>query len=342
MRKNFAKTSEAKALGYKAGDFSYNTGKLRCPVCDGTGEISLDVQFLPDVNIPCPECKGSRYSKETCRIYYENKEKQKYSLPQLMEMDVNTALSACVGMKAVQQRLAVLENLGLGYLTLGEETPSLSGGEAQRLKLASEMGKGQSDSAFIFDEPQLIADSIDDFFNNLVAFPKIEEEQQTEIIEIEGVMPELSDCSASLTKEDIKNFEVELNVKIPAGMKNFYLKFNGGMPSPYCYQPQDEDLDRVEINAFFPIKERTNAFETIEVIAKDIWSRNLMPCNLLPFAMDSGGNYYALNLKNKKIYYYLTDEWDENASREYNFETNTRYIAQSFNYFINHFIEEEE
>ena len=144
------------------------------------------------------------------------------------------------------------------------------------------------------------------------------------------------------TKEDIKNFEVELNVKIPAGMKNFYLKFNGGMPSPYCYQPQDEDLDRVEINAFFPIKERTNAFETIEVIAKDIWSRNLMPCNLLPFAMDSGGNYYALNLKNKKIYYYLTDEWDENASREYNFETNTRYIAQSFNYFINHFIEEEE
>ena len=144
------------------------------------------------------------------------------------------------------------------------------------------------------------------------------------------------------SKEDIKNFEVELNVKIPAGMKNFYLKFNGGMPSPYCFQPQDEDLDWVEINAFFPIKERTNAFETIEVIAKDMWSRNLMPSNLLPFAMDSGGNYYALNLKNKKIYYYLTDEWDENASREYNFETNTRYIAQSFNYFINHFIEEEE
>ena len=204
------------------------------------------------------------------------------------------------------------------------------------------IGFVKNSDAFIFDEPQLIADSIDDFFNNLVAFPKIEEEQQTEIIEIEGVMPELSDCSASLTKEDIKNFEVELNVKIPAGMKNFYLKFNGGMPSPYCFQPQDEDLDWVEINAFFPIKERTNAFETIEVIAKDMWSRNLMPSNLLPFAMDSGGNYYALNLKNKKIYYYLTDEWDENASREYNFETNTRYIAQSFNYFINHFIEEEE
>lgn len=204
------------------------------------------------------------------------------------------------------------------------------------------IGFVKNSDAFIFDEPQLIADSIDDFFNNLVAFQKIEEEQETEIIEIEGVMPELSDCSASLTKEDIKNFEVELNVKIPVSMKKFYLKFNGGMPSPYCYQPQDEDMDWVEIKAFFPIKERTNAFETIEVIAKDIWSRNLMPCNLLPFAMDSGGNYYALNLKNKKIYYYLTDEWDENASREYNFETNTCYIAQSFNFFINHFYEEEE
>ena len=198
------------------------------------------------------------------------------------------------------------------------------------------VGFTKRDGAFIFGEPRLVADSIDDFLSNLES----EEEQQTEFIEIEGVMPELSDCSVSLTREDINDFEAELNVKIPASMKKFYLKFNGGMPSPYCFQPQDEDLDWVEINAFFPIKERTNAFETIEVIAKDIWSRNLMPCNLLPFAMDSGGNYYALNLKNKKIYYYLTDEWDESASREYNFETNTRYISQSFNYFINHFYEE--
>lgn len=200
------------------------------------------------------------------------------------------------------------------------------------------VGFTEFDGAFVFGEPRLVADSIDDFFSNL----KIEEEQQTEIIEIEGVMPELSDCSVTLTKEDIKDFETELNVKIPTSMKKFYLKFNGGMPSPYCYQPQNEDMDWVEINAFFPIKERTDAFETIEVIAKDIWSKNLMPRNLLPFAMDSGGNYYTLNLKNKKIYYYLTDVWDENASREYNFETNTRYIAQSFNFFINHFIEEEE
>ena len=155
LRKKFARTEDAKARGYKAGDFSYNTGKLRCPVCDGTGQISLDVQFLPDVDIPCPECRGSRYSKAAEDVYYTNKQKERYSLPQLMEMDVNTTIRACEGLKTVQQRLEVLQHLGLGYLTLGEETPSLSGGEAQRLKLASEMGKGQEDSVFIFDEPTI-------------------------------------------------------------------------------------------------------------------------------------------------------------------------------------------
>lgn len=210
LRKIFARTKEAKELGYKAGDFSYNTGKLRCPVCDGTGQISLDVQFLPDVEIPCPECGGSRYSKMAGQVHYvekktkvkgasdkeiqekeaseleksekkgygkellgkefsvtktegkgisnkdaKNREELGYTLPELMEMDVNTALGVCRDMKTVHSRLEVLKNLGLGYLTLGEETPSLSGGEAQRLKLASEMGKGQSDSVFIFDEPTI-------------------------------------------------------------------------------------------------------------------------------------------------------------------------------------------
>lgn len=155
LRKIFAKTEDAKKSEYKAGDFSYNTGKLRCPVCDGTGEISLDVQFLPDVDVPCPECKGSRYAKEAYRIHYRNKKDESYSLPQLMEMDINTAIKACTDLKTVRQRLEILKNLGLGYLTLGEETPSLSGGEAQRLKLASEMGKGQEDSVFIFDEPTI-------------------------------------------------------------------------------------------------------------------------------------------------------------------------------------------
>ena len=163
LRKVYARTADAKNAGYKAGDFSYNTGALRCPVCDGTGEISLDVQFLPDVDIPCTECRGTRYKKEAWQILYENKAKKKYSLPQLMEMDVHTALEATKDLKTVHQRLEVLEKLGLGYLTLGEETPSLSGGEAQRLKLASEMGKGQSDSVFVFDEPTIGLHPLDVF-----------------------------------------------------------------------------------------------------------------------------------------------------------------------------------
>ena len=163
LRKVYARTADAKNAGYKAGDFSYNTGALRCPICDGTGEISLDVQFLPDVDIPCTECRGTRYKKEAWQIFYENKAKKKYSLPQLMEMDVHTALEATKDLKTVHQRLEVLEKLGLGYLTLGEETPSLSGGEAQRLKLASEMGKGQSDSVFVFDEPTIGLHPLDVF-----------------------------------------------------------------------------------------------------------------------------------------------------------------------------------
>ncbi len=155
LRKIFAKTPDAKSLGYKAGDFSYNTGKLRCPTCDGTGEISLDVQFLPDVDIPCPDCRGSRYAKEADKVRYQTKEGQSHSLPDLMAMDISSALAACADLKVVRQRLQVLQDLGLGYLTLGEATPSLSGGEAQRLKLASEMGRGQSDSVFVFDEPTI-------------------------------------------------------------------------------------------------------------------------------------------------------------------------------------------
>ena len=155
LRKVFAKTPDAKKHGYKDGDFSYNTGKLRCPTCDGTGVISLDVQFLPDVDIPCPDCRGSRYSKAAGSIRRENAAGEFHSLPELMDMDINSAIDACADLKLISQRLRVLRDLGLGYLTLGEETPSLSGGEAQRLKLASEMGRGQSDSVFVFDEPTI-------------------------------------------------------------------------------------------------------------------------------------------------------------------------------------------
>ena len=155
LRKVFAKTPDAKKHGYKDGDFSYNTGKLRCPTCDGTGVISLDVQFLPDVEISCPDCRGSRYCRAAESIRRENSAGEFHSLPELMDMDVNSALNACGDLRTVSQRLRVLRDLGLGYLTLGEQTPSLSGGEAQRLKLASEMGRGQQDSVFVFDEPTI-------------------------------------------------------------------------------------------------------------------------------------------------------------------------------------------
>ena len=155
LRKVFARLPGAKEKGYKARDFSYNTGKLRCPICDGTGSISLDVQFLPDVEITCPDCGGSRYSRETDFVKRENKAGAAYSLPELMDMDVKHALEACEDLKNVKSRLEILKDLGLGYLTLGEATPSLSGGEAQRLKLASEMGRQQDASVFVFDEPTI-------------------------------------------------------------------------------------------------------------------------------------------------------------------------------------------
>ena len=155
LRKIFSHTQDAKAHGYKAGDFSYNTGKLRCPVCDGTGVISLDVQFLPDVEIPCPACHGSRYAREADDVKLIDKHGRTITLPRLMDCDVHTALDLCKDRKLVRQRLQVLQDLGLGYLTLGEETPSLSGGEAQRLKLASEMERTQSHAVFVFDEPTI-------------------------------------------------------------------------------------------------------------------------------------------------------------------------------------------
>lgn len=155
LRKAYARLALSREKGYRAGDFSYNTGKLRCPTCDGTGQITLDVQFLPDVDIPCPDCHGSRYGREAYGLLRKARDGKAYSLPELMNLSVDQVLAACGGLSLVQKRLQVLHDLGLGYLTLGEETPGLSGGEAQRLKLASEMGKGQKDSVFVFDEPTI-------------------------------------------------------------------------------------------------------------------------------------------------------------------------------------------
>ena len=155
LRRAFARSDEAKAGGWKAGDFSYNTGRLRCPTCDGTGSISLDVQFLPDVDIECPDCRGSRYAPEADAIHRTTKNGRELTLPQLMAMSVDQALAVTGDMRKVHARLTTLHDLGLGYLTLGEPTPALSGGEAQRLKLASEMGRAQSDAVFVFDEPTI-------------------------------------------------------------------------------------------------------------------------------------------------------------------------------------------
>jgi len=168
LRKIYARTADAKERGYKAGDFSYNTGALRCPTCDGTGEINLDVQFLPDVDIPCPDCRGARYAKAAFAV-----KRKGVSLPELMAMSVDEALEVCADLPVVKSRLQTLNDIGLGYLTLGEETPGLSGGEAQRLKLASEMGRGQGDAVFVFDEPTIGLHPLDvrtlmDVFRHLI------------------------------------------------------------------------------------------------------------------------------------------------------------------------------
>ena len=174
LRKIYGRSPEAKSLNYKAGDFSYNTGSLRCPVCDGTGSVSLDVQFLPDVEIPCPECKGSRYGKAAWSVHIPSSAGYPVSLPQLMAEDVDQAVEICSNHKTVASRLSTLDTLGLGYLTLGEATPSLSGGEAQRLKLATEMGRTQTDTLFVFDEPTIGLHPLDvrkllDVFSRLIS-----------------------------------------------------------------------------------------------------------------------------------------------------------------------------
>ena len=150
LRRAFARTEEAQSAGVKPGAFSYNTGSLRCPTCDGTGQITLDVQFLPDVDIECTECRGSRYGAQAASIRRDG-----FSLPDILAMSVDEARVAVRGLKKAGALLETLAGLGLGYLTLGEATPALSGGEAQRLKLASEMGRRQEGTLFVFDEPTI-------------------------------------------------------------------------------------------------------------------------------------------------------------------------------------------
>ena len=153
LRRAYAKTDAARERGLKAGAFSYNTGSLRCPTCDGTGQISLDVQFLPDVDVPCPDCGGTRFSPAASEVRLAGD----ISLPELLGYTVDQAREALgqTRLRTARAKLEVLHDLGLGYLTLGEATPALSGGEAQRLKLASELTRDQADALFVFDEPTI-------------------------------------------------------------------------------------------------------------------------------------------------------------------------------------------
>ncbi|HIZ46055.1 MAG TPA: ATP-binding cassette domain-containing protein [Candidatus Olsenella pullistercoris] len=153
LRRAYAKTEAARERGLKAGAFSYNTGSLRCPTCDGTGQISLDVQFLPDVDVPCPDCGGTRFSPAASEVRLAGD----ISLPELLGYTVDQAREALAEtrLRTARAKLEVLHDLGLGYLTLGEATPALSGGEAQRLKLASELTRDQADALFVFDEPTI-------------------------------------------------------------------------------------------------------------------------------------------------------------------------------------------
>ena len=148
LRKAYAATAEAQRRGLSASDFSYNTGSLACPRCGGTGQITLDVQFLPDVDIPCPDCDGSRYAPQAREIRRDG-----LALPDLLGLTAREALDVVGNLARVRRRLEALVDLGLGYLTLGEDTPALSGGEAQRLKLATQLHRDHSDAVFVLDEP---------------------------------------------------------------------------------------------------------------------------------------------------------------------------------------------
>jgi excinuclease ABC subunit A len=154
LRRAFAATVAAKEGGLTAGDFSYNTGSLKCPRCEGTGQVVLDVQFLPDVDIPCPDCGGTRYAAEAARIRLDTTGGGR-SLPELLGTTVADAARLLARLPKVRKKLQTLIELGLGYLTLGEDTPALSGGEAQRLKLATELGRTHAGTLFVFDEPSV-------------------------------------------------------------------------------------------------------------------------------------------------------------------------------------------
>lgn len=150
LRHLFASLPDSKQRGYGIADFSYNNKEGACPNCGGLGTITLDIQYLPDMVEICPVCQGTRYKQSVQEIKWHD-----YSIVDLLDMSVTEALPVFKGIPKIERQLRQLKEVGLDYLHLGESTPSLSGGEAQRLKLVSHLTKKQSGTLFVFDEPSI-------------------------------------------------------------------------------------------------------------------------------------------------------------------------------------------
>jgi len=149
MRKLFASTTEAKVRGYQPGRFSFNVKGGRCEACAGDGTIKIEMNFLPDVYVPCEVCKGARYNRETLEVHYKGK-----TIAEILDMPIEEAATFFEPIKAIHRHLATLVDVGLGYVRLGQPAPTLSGGEAQRVKLASELQKRSTGrTVYILDEP---------------------------------------------------------------------------------------------------------------------------------------------------------------------------------------------
>ena len=150
LRKLFAGLPESQAHHYGIAHFSYNNKEGACPNCGGLGSIILDIQYLPDMEETCPECHGNRYKPEIEAIKWQG-----YSIVDLLALSVEEAIPVFADVPAIQKELKILKEIGLAYLHLGESTPSLSGGEAQRLKLATHLNKKRAGTLFVFDEPSV-------------------------------------------------------------------------------------------------------------------------------------------------------------------------------------------
>ncbi|RJQ81848.1 excinuclease ABC subunit UvrA [Pseudonocardiaceae bacterium YIM PH 21723] len=149
IRKLFAATTEAKVRGYQPGRFSFNVKGGRCESCSGDGTIKIEMNFLPDVYVPCEVCKGARYNRETLEVHYKGK-----TISEVLDMPIEEATEFFEPINAIHRHLKTLVNVGLGYVRLGQPAPTLSGGEAQRVKLASELQKRSTGkTVYILDEP---------------------------------------------------------------------------------------------------------------------------------------------------------------------------------------------